>query len=91
MRRFKGAMSVDKKNETRICEPFNMTPQEYQSYKASKFTRLIWYAIGMLFISICREKISGYIMLTIILILSYVHDYLNECQWKKDGSMSDDT
>ena len=55
-----------------------MTPQEFSNYKASKFTRLILYAIAMIISSLFYERWNGYITFTIILIWSYVHDAKRE-------------
>lgn len=81
---------MENKDEKRYCEPFNMTPQEFSDYKASKFTRLILYAIAMIISSLFYERWSGYIIFTVLLIWSYVHDAKREEQWKKDGSMRDE-
>lgn len=77
-------------NENRYCEPFNMTPREFQDYKASKFTRLIIYVVAMVISSLFYERWTGYIIFTIMLIWSYIHDAKCEAQWKKDGIMRDE-
>lgn len=81
---------MENKDSKRYCEPFNTTPQEYEDYKASKYTRLIWYVIAMVLSSLFNDRWAGYIVFTLLLIISYIDDYQKEKQWKKDGSMTDD-
>jgi hypothetical protein len=76
--------------ENRFCEPFSMTPQEFDGYKRSKSTRIAWYILAMIFVSIFNERMFGYVYLTFLLIFSYWYDSMKEKQWKKDGSMRDE-
>jgi hypothetical protein len=44
----------------------------------------------MIAVSIFREKWSGYLCFTFLLLLSYYDDYRCEQQWIKDGAVTKD-
>jgi len=77
-------------NNRRYCDKFNMTPQEFQSYKSWKITRVFLYIVAMLISTIFKDRWVGYIWLTGLLILSYGHDYKCEQQWIKDGAIKEE-
>jgi hypothetical protein len=74
-------------NEPRFCDYFDMTPQQFHDYKASKLTRLAWYVVGMVFVTIFNDRLFGYVFLTLLLIASYWYDGMRERQWIKDGAI----
>lgn len=74
-------------DKERYCERFNMTAQEFQDYKDSKKTRIIWYIFGMFIVTLFNDRIIGYIILTFLLFYSYYHNAKCEEQWIKDGSV----
>jgi hypothetical protein len=67
-----------------------MSPQEFHDYKASKYTRILWYILAMIFVSLFKDRGFGYTMLTLSLIISYWVDAKKEKQWKKDGNVRDE-
>jgi len=73
--------------EIRYCDRFNMSAQEFQDYKSSKYTRIFLYLLVMVFVTIFNDRWTGYIFLTGWLLISYWHNAKQEQQWIKDGSM----
>ncbi len=74
-------------NNQRYCEPFNMTPKQFQEYQESKKTRLLWYIFWMVLASVFVDRIVLYIIITGWLIGSYRKNMKCEEQWIKDGSL----
>jgi hypothetical protein len=78
---------MQNKNNERFCEPFNMTPKQFQAYKDSKQTRWLWYVFWMALGTIFNDRVYIYIIATFWLIGSYWHNAKCEEQWIKDGSL----
>jgi len=74
-------------NDKRECDRFNMGVNEFQEYKFKKKTRVLWYILWMVVVSIFNDRTYGYIYITGWLMLSYLLDNIREKRWIEEGSV----